>query len=75
MGQILIRNLPDAIVESLRTKARLSGKSLEQTVREMIVSHAPLTSAECQELSRQLLAEFDRPVPTLSKEDIREGLA
>ncbi|MBV9396283.1 MAG: hypothetical protein JOZ84_17965 [Methylobacteriaceae bacterium] len=36
MGQILVRNLDDAVITRLKSRAARSGKSLEQTVREII---------------------------------------
>ena len=35
MGQVLVRNLDDRVIESLKTKAELKG-SLEQELREKI---------------------------------------
>jgi plasmid stability protein len=39
MGQVLIRNLDDHIIESLKLKAELKGHSLEQELRD-ILKHA-----------------------------------
>jgi plasmid stability protein len=36
MGQILVRNLDDAVITQLKSRAARNGKSLEQTVREII---------------------------------------
>jgi plasmid stability protein len=36
MGQILVRNLDDAVIKRLKSRAAEKGKSLEQTVREII---------------------------------------
>jgi plasmid stability protein len=33
MGQVLIRNLDDRVIERLKTKAELKGRSLEQELR------------------------------------------
>ena len=74
MGQILIRNLPDSVIESFRTKASLAGQSLEQTVREILVKHAPFTAQECHAISQRFLAEFPEPLTPLTKDDYREGL-
>jgi antitoxin FitA len=36
MGQILVRNLDDGVIERLKARALSSDKSLEQTVREIL---------------------------------------
>jgi len=36
MGQILVRNLDDDIIKSAKLKAKASGKSLEQYLRDLI---------------------------------------
>ena len=46
MGQVLVRNLDDRVIESLRTKAELKGQSLEQELREVLIAAAPLAPEE-----------------------------
>ena len=46
MGQVLIRNLPDAVIEAHRHRAKANGRSLEQELRSLIESTAPYTPAE-----------------------------
>ena len=53
MGQILIRNLEDSVIERLKRRALKADKSLEQTVRE-ILTEAAKPSLE------EILAEMDR---------------
>ncbi len=36
MGQILVRNLEDSVIERLKARALKTGKSLEQSVREIL---------------------------------------
>jgi hypothetical protein len=43
MGQVLVRNLDNRVIESLRTKAELKGRSLEQELRDVVTKAAPLT--------------------------------
>ncbi len=74
MGQILVRNLPDGVIETLKTKAELSGRSLEQTVRDMIIEQTPLTSEELLKLTDRFLSRFPKTVRPLTKKEIREGL-
>jgi antitoxin FitA len=40
MGQILVRNLDDSVIDRLKAKAIKSDKSLEQTVREILTEAA-----------------------------------
>jgi|GEM_PF-1131905 len=58
MGQILVRNLDDELIERLKTKAELAGKSLEQSLRELLASAAPLSAQEKVAVSRRLRAAF-----------------
>ena len=74
MGQILIRNLPDEVVESFRMKAKLSGHSLEQTLRDLIIASAPYSAEECVTVSDRFQSTFANPVPSLSRDDMRDGL-
>ncbi len=74
MGQVLIRSIPDQVLDAYRTRAQIAGKSLEQTLRELIVSGAPLSAEECQRISREMLAQQPSIVPSLTKEEMREGL-
>ncbi len=53
MGQILVRNLEDSVIERLKARALKADKSLEQTVRD-ILTEAAKPSRE------QALAEMDR---------------
>ncbi|MFL5075811.1 MAG: FitA-like ribbon-helix-helix domain-containing protein, partial [Microvirga sp.] len=46
MGQVLIRNLDDEVIEALKLKAEINGKSLEQELRDILASAAPLTAHE-----------------------------
>lgn len=53
MGQILVRNLEDSVIERLKTRALKADKSLEQTVRD-ILTEATKPSKD------ELWAEIDR---------------
>ena len=53
MGQILVRNLDDSVITQLKSRAARNGKSLEQTVRE-IIAEAVRPSKE------EAWAEIDR---------------
>jgi plasmid stability protein len=53
MGQVVIRNLDDAVLEKLKARAAGQRKSLEQSLRELLTEAAKPSRAE-------LLAEVDR---------------
>ena len=46
MGQILIRNLDDAILEALRRRAGARGRSVEEEARRALAASVGLTRAE-----------------------------
>jgi plasmid stability protein len=53
MGQVVIRNIADAVLERLKAKAAEQHKSLEQSLRELLTVAAKPRRAE-------LLAEVER---------------
>lgn len=53
MGQVLVRNLDDRVIERLKRRAKSKGHSLEQELRELLTAAAPLTPKERVELSRR----------------------
>jgi antitoxin FitA len=53
MGQILVRNLEDSIIERLKVRALKADKSLEQAVRDILAEAAKPSKDE-------LWAEIDR---------------
>ena len=53
MGQVIVRNLEDAVIERHRERARARGVSLEQELRDVLTSTARPSRQE-------LLAEMDR---------------
>jgi plasmid stability protein len=63
MGQILVRNLDDAMIKQLKSRAAHSGKSLEQTVRD-IIAEAVRPSKE------EAWAEADRIRAMSKKSDV-----
>jgi plasmid stability protein len=46
MGQVLVRNLDDRLIDRLKAKAESKGQSLEQELREIITAAAPLSPQE-----------------------------
>lgn len=53
MGQVVIRNIEDDVLERLKQRAAAQHKSLEQSLREVLAEAAKPSRAE-------LLAELDR---------------
>lgn len=56
MGQVLVRNLDDEVIDKLKAKADLKGHSLEQELRDILTAAAPLSPAEKVALSRRVRA-------------------
>lgn len=54
MGQVIVRNLDDTILERLRERARSGRRPLEQVLREILTKAAQPTPREKLELSRRL---------------------
>jgi plasmid stability protein len=46
MGQMLVRDPDDSVIENLKFKAEQKGQSLEQELRELLTAAAPLTPQE-----------------------------
>jgi plasmid stability protein len=70
MGQVLVRNLDDKVIERLKRKAELKGHSLEQELREVITSAAPLTPDEKVALFKRLRSLS----PPLHHVDVRAAI-
>jgi plasmid stability protein len=72
MAQVIVRNLDEQVVSSLKIKAELHGHSLEQELREILKSAAELTSEEKLALADRIAAMTPRPLETDSADLIRE---
>jgi len=70
MGQVLVRNLDDRVIESLKTKAELKGRSLEQELRDILTNAALLTPGEKVALFNKLRAM----TPLLDDIDVRAAI-
>lgn len=53
MGQVIIRNIDDAVIERLKSRAAAQHKSLEQCLRDVLTEAAKPSGAE-------LVAELER---------------
>ena len=74
MGQILVRNVSDRAIDSFKSRARAKGTSLEQELRELIESKAKLTPEEKLAASREIRSRQAEVAPSLTLDEIREGL-
>ncbi len=71
MGQILVRNLDDEVIERLRLRAKRDKTSLEQTLRRILTEAAQPSRAEFIEEARRI-RESIGPVSGDSTQLIRE---
>ncbi|CAN5395940.1 hypothetical protein BH10PSE7_BH10PSE7_19670 [soil metagenome] len=74
MGQILVRNVSDRAIDTFKFRAKLKGTSLEQEVRELIEAHAPFTPAERVVAACEIRTRTNGIVPSLTLDEIRDGL-
>jgi plasmid stability protein len=70
MGQVLVRNLEDEVIDSFKLKAELNGSSLEQELRAALKKAAPLTPEEKVALSRKWRASM----PPMKDFDVRAAI-
>ena len=74
MAQLLVRNVSDRAIETFKYRAKIKGTSLEQEVRELIEAHAPFTPEERAASARAIRAKTVGVAPSLTLDDIRDGL-
>jgi plasmid stability protein len=72
MGQVLIRNLDDYIIESLKLKAEMKGHSLEQELRDILKQAAGPTVEERLAMIDRVRAMQKKPTKMLSEDVIRK---
>lgn len=71
MAQVVIRNIDDGVMERLRARAAAEKKSLEQTLREILVAAAKPSRAEIMEELRRIRAMSPpRPPGSPASEDL-----
>ena len=75
MGQILIRNVPDATIDIYKERARRKGRSLEQELRDLLESNRPYTPEERVAMSRHFRSQTNGISTPMTLDEIREGLA
>lgn len=71
MGQVLIRNLDDHVIETLKLKAELKGHSLEQELREILKKAAGPTVEERLAMFDRVRAMQKKPTKLLSEDITR----
>ena len=69
---MIVRNLDEQVVSSLKIKAELHGHSLEQELREILKRAAELTPEEKLALADRIAAMTPRPLDDDSADLIRE---
>ena len=74
MGQVLIRNVSDETITVFKRKAELKGHSLEQELRDLLERNRPLTADEKIALSQKFSSRYDKIQPSMTLDEIREGL-
>lgn len=72
MAQVIVRNLDEQVVSSLKIKAELHGRSLEQELRDILKRAAELTVEEKLALADRIRGMQARPLETDSADLIRE---
>jgi antitoxin FitA len=72
MAQVIVRNLDEQVVSSLKFKAELHGHSLEQELREILKRAAELTTEEKLALIDRIRAKQERRLEDDSTDLIRE---
>ena len=72
MAQVLVRNLDEEVVKSLKLKAGLKGRPLEQELREVLTSSAGLAPHEKVALSDRVRAMQAQPLADDSADLIRD---
>jgi plasmid stability protein len=66
VSDLLVRDLDDRVIDQLRARAELRGRSVEQEARDLLTAAAPLTAADKLALVRRLRARM----PDLSHVDV-----
>jgi len=72
MGQLLIRNVEDRVIESLKLKAELKGHSLEQELRDILKRAAGPNVEERLAMIDRVRAMQKKPTKLLSEDIIRK---
>lgn len=60
MGQILIRNLDDSVIETLKRRAAAAGRSMEAEAREALARGTRLSGADKLSLAHEIRARNEK---------------
>lgn len=71
MGQVIIRNLDDGVINRLKARAELHGRSLEQELREIVTHGAGLSPADRLTLADRVRAMTPGPLTSDSTDLVR----
>jgi antitoxin FitA len=74
MGQVLIRNVPDATIAIFKERAKRKGHSLEKEIRDLMEANRPYTPEERVLMSRHIRALAKGASQPLTMDEVREGL-
>ena len=74
MGQIVVRKLPEDVLETYRLRARMHGISLEQEIRNLLARHGRLTPEEKAAMADRIRSRTKGLAPSFSLDELREGL-
>lgn len=69
MAEVLVRDLPDAVVERLKAKAEAQGRSLEEHVRVVLEEASTFDRSELLAIA-EAIAERNRGRPQTDAADI-----
>jgi plasmid stability protein len=72
VGQLLVRNVDDRVIEAIKLKAELNGRSLEQELREILKRAAGPTAEERLAMIERVVAMQNRPSKLRSENVIRK---
>ena len=74
MGQILVRNVSEWVIDAFKSRAKLNGTSLESEIRKLLEVNAPHTPAERAAAAAEIRSRTRGVAPSLTLDEIREGL-
>ena len=75
MGQILIRNLDDAVIDALRRRAAARGASLEDEARRSIAASVGMGREEAVARLDEVRGRIGRPPGPSTLDDLRHDRA
>lgn len=73
MGQVLVRNVDDRVIETLKTRAAARGLSLESELRDVLSRAAAHPRAELAAELAAVRALTPKPSGPLAEDLVREG--